>query len=119
MAYENDFFIELVDFANDEHKLYFFSEIRPNFCRLSPMSIQDRPVAWEGLGGASVPPVFGRSVNPLSTRGGAHYPHPVLQAPRIFRPCDGPAIDIAFCHLTYFLVVLHCHCHVFPSLDHP
>ena len=34
-------------------------------------------------------PVFDRSVNPISTRG-AHYPHPVLQAPRIFRPCDGP-----------------------------
>ena len=32
----------------------------------------------------------GRSVDHISTRGGAHYPHPVLQAPRIFRPCDGP-----------------------------
>ena len=33
----------------------------------------------------------GRSVNPISisTRG-AHYPHPVLCAPQIFRPCDGP-----------------------------
>ena len=29
---------------------------------------------------ASAPPVIGRSVNPISTRG-AHYPHPVLQAP--------------------------------------
>ena len=24
--------------------------------------------------------------------GGAHYPHPVLQASRIFRPCDGPVV---------------------------
>ena len=24
--------------------------------------------------------------------GGAHYPYPVLQAPRIFRPCDGPVV---------------------------
>ena len=35
-------------------------------------------------------PIFGRSVNPPSTRG-THYPHPVLlDLPRIFRPCDGP-----------------------------
>ena len=33
-----------------------------------------------GQGGAYAPPVFGRSVNPISTRG-AHYPHPVLHAP--------------------------------------
>ena len=26
----------------------------------------------------------------LSRPGGTHYPHPVLLAPRIFRPCDGP-----------------------------
>ena len=45
-----------------------------------------------GAGGAQAPPVFGRSVNPISTRGGgAHSPHPVLQAPPDFqtlrRPC--------------------------------
>ena len=40
--------------------------------------------------GGSDPTGFGRSVYPISTRG-AHSPHPVLRAPRIFRPCDGPA----------------------------
>ena len=51
----------------------------------------------QGGGGASAlaPPVFGRSVNPISTTG-AHYPHPVLQAPRIFRPCDGPELRNGF-----------------------
>ena len=33
--------------------------------------------------------LFGRSVNPISTRG-VHYPHPVLHAHQIFRPCDDP-----------------------------
>ena len=42
------FFIELVDLANDEHILYFFLKLGPIFCRLSPMSIQDRPVARGG-----------------------------------------------------------------------
>ena len=49
-----------------------------------------RAVASKGLRGLKPhPPVFGRSVNPISTRG-AHSPHPVLWTPRIFRPCDGP-----------------------------
>ena len=48
-----------------------------------------RPVASGGAGGALAPLVFERPVNPNSSRG-AHYPHPVLQAPQIFRPCDGP-----------------------------
>ena len=43
------------------------------------------PVAIGGAGGACAPPLFGRSVNPISTRG-VHYPHPVI---KIFRPCDG------------------------------
>ena len=50
----------------------------------------NRPVATGGAGGERVPPLFGRSVNPISTRG-AHYPHPVLCAPPDFqtlrRPC--------------------------------
>ena len=36
-----------------------------------------------GLGGIS-PPVFGKSVNPISNRG-AHYPHPALLAPPDFQ----------------------------------
>ena len=52
-----------------------------------------KAVASGGLGGLK-PPVFGRSVNPISTRG-THYPRPVLLTPRIFRPCEGPVpIDI-------------------------
>ena len=45
-----------------------------------------------GAGGASAPPpVFGQTVNPMSTRGQI-IPTTVLQAPPpwIFRPCDGP-----------------------------
>ena len=45
-----------------------------------------RPV----VSGVGRPPLFDRSVNPISTRR-AHYSHPVLRAPpRIFRPCEGP-----------------------------
>ena len=43
-----------------------------------------------GASGGTCPPPFCRSANPISPRG-AHYPHPVLCAPQIFRPCDGPA----------------------------
>ena len=46
----------------------------------------------EGLGGLQPPPpVFGQTVNPMSTRGQI-IPTTVLQAPPpwIFRPCDGP-----------------------------
>ena len=34
-----------------------------------------RPVVPGGAGGAMAPPDFGRSVNPISTRGGADYAH--------------------------------------------
>ena len=43
-----------------------------------------RHVSNGGAGGAYAPPVFGRSVNPISTRG-SHYPHPVLLAPPDFQ----------------------------------
>ena len=49
-----------------------------------------RAVASRGQGGSSPPPVFDRSVNPISTRG-SHSPHPVLPAHLDFqtlrRPC--------------------------------
>ena len=41
--------------------------------------------AWGGL----APPMFGQTVNPISTRGQI-IPTTVLRARRIFRPCDGP-----------------------------
>ena len=43
-----------------------------------------RPVASGG------PPDFGRSVNPISTRGGHIIPTQYYVPPQIFRPCDGP-----------------------------
>ena len=43
-------------------------------------------------GGFSPSPVFGRTVNPISTRGQI-MPTTVLRAPRIFRPCDGPVLS--------------------------
>ena len=49
-----------------------------------------RPVASGGAVGALAPPVFGQSVNPISTRGGKLCPPQYYQPPRIFRPCDGP-----------------------------
>ena len=39
----------------------------------------------------TAPPVYGRSFNPISTRG-ADYAYHRIQAPRIFRPCDGPEV---------------------------
>ena len=53
-------------------------------------STQGRPVA-SGGGGFS-PPVFGQTVNPISTRGAdcAHH-STTYKPPRIFRSCDGPA----------------------------
>ena len=47
----------------------------------------------KGLGDLKPPPPSFcqiSQVKTLSQPGGSHYPHPVLQAPRIFRPCDGP-----------------------------
>ena len=41
--------------------------------------------------GDRCPQLFCRSVNPISIRG-AHYPHPVLRAPRISRPCECSAV---------------------------
>ena len=43
---------------------------------------------WQG--GANIP-VFGESVNPIST-GGADYAHQIILAPPDFRPSDGPGI---------------------------
>ena len=43
--------------------------------------------------GRGPPPVFGQTVNPISTRGQI-VPTTVLQAPRIFKPCDGPGIVV-------------------------
>ena len=44
-----------------------------------------RLVVPGGAGGVMVPPDFGRSVNPNSTK-----LHQIILAPRIFRPSDGP-----------------------------
>ena len=41
--------------------------------------------------GALAPPVFGKTVNPISTRGDRLCPPQYYEPPRIFRPCDGPA----------------------------
>ena len=54
--------------------------------------ISYRPVASGGAGGARAPPVFGRSVNPISTRGGHIIPTQYYVPSRIFRPCDGPVM---------------------------
>ena len=73
-----------------------------------------------GWGGFS-PPVFGQTVNPISTRG-ADYAHHSNPSPRIFRPCDGPAYTIYVLWsivLTFLLLLWHKHfcfyLHVLPS----
>ena len=40
-----------------------------------------RAVARGGAGGASAPPIFDSSVNPISTRGGADYAHHITTSP--------------------------------------
>ena len=50
-------------------------------------------ITWMGLQcGGVAPPDFGRSVNPISTRGDRLCPPIYYWYPRIFRPSDGPAI---------------------------
>jgi hypothetical protein len=44
---------------------------------------------WGGRG-ALAPPVFGQTVNPISTRGADYAHHSTTSPPRIFKPCDGP-----------------------------
>ena len=48
------------------------------------MILHYRHVSNGGAGGVYAPPVFGRSVNPIST-GGAHHPQAVLHAPPDFQ----------------------------------
>ena len=51
----------------------------------------DRPVASGGAGGARAPPLFGRSVNPISNQGGHIIPTQYYVPPPDFqtlrRPC--------------------------------
>ena len=55
-----------------------------------------RGVVPGGAGGAMAPPDFGRSVNPISTRGDRLCPPNYYWHPRIFRPSDGPVIRYLF-----------------------
>ena len=48
------------------------------FCINGLLHATCRPVASMGAGGARAPPVFGRSVNPISTRE-AHYAHHITK----------------------------------------
>jgi len=47
----------------------------------------------QGGGWGGPPPQSLADQLTLSHPGGPHYPHPVLLAPRNFRPCDGPAVS--------------------------
>ena len=58
-----------------------------------------------GPGGHVPPPHFLKDQLTLSQPGGAHYPHPVLCAPRIFDPCCMPGTNnlrFTFCWMVYF-----------------
>ena len=49
-----------------------------------------------GARGAQAPPVFGRSVNPISTSGGQIIPTQYYESPPDFRPCDGPKLKFIY-----------------------
>ena len=49
-----------------------------------------RGVVPGGAGSAMAPPDFGRSVNPISTRGDRLCPPNYYCHPRVFRPSNGP-----------------------------
>ena len=53
-----------------------------------------RGVVIGGAGGAMAPPDFGRSVNPISTRGDRLSPSNYYWHPRISRPFNGPALQL-------------------------
>ena len=83
--------------SNLSHDLHYASMTSDNSFRISRISelyiLQGRH--QEGAGGASAPPppIFDRSVNPISTRGGGRLCPPLYyQPPQIFRPCDGPVL---------------------------
>ena len=56
--------------------------------------LPSRPV---GARGTMVPPDFGRSVNPISTRGGADYAHHITTAPSPYIFSDGPDLPRQSC----------------------
>jgi hypothetical protein len=58
-------------------------------------------------GGGFSPSVFGRSVSPISTRGGHIIPTQYYKPPRIFRPCDGPGRNRALeMHTQIYLSII-------------
>ena len=57
------------------------------------MALKGTGPSQAGGPGGLVPPHFLSDQLTLSQPGGAHYPHPVLRAPQIFRPCDGPVLS--------------------------
>ena len=55
-------------------------------------SLSSRPVVPGSAGGAMAPPDFGKSVNPISTRGwgGVDYAHQIIVAPSDFQNFQRP-----------------------------
>ena len=64
----------------------------------------DRPVVLGCAGCAMAHPDFGRSVNPISTRGDRLCPPNYYRHTRIFRPSDGPESINAL----FYLIMSHC-----------
>ena len=61
------------------HDIHLFQSLIKMHC--SRFGILSRAVANGGAGGALDPPTFGQAVNPISTRGGADYPHFSITSP--------------------------------------
>jgi hypothetical protein len=75
---------------NKKRGKYIYSEID-----LPLENIYDRRIRYRAVAsGALDPPVFGQSVNPISTRGADYTDHSTTSPPRNFRPCDGHELYI-------------------------
>ena len=70
--------------------MYTISDAQPEIQILNGLP---RPVIPGGAGGAMTPPIFGTSVNPISTRG-ADYAHTSLLAPPDFRTFRRPCYQV-------------------------
>ena len=70
---------------------------------------------YRGVVPGGAPPYFGRSVNPISTRGDRLCPPNYYWHPRIFRPSDGPESRRTWiCMIRNVLIIIWLHGTLFP-----
>ena len=88
------------------HSLNFGESVSPESVSKQPTQLiiaahNCRAVARGGLWGLQppTPPMFGRTVNPILTRGGQIMPTTVLQAPSIFQTLRRPCTYVRICKI--------------------